>query len=208
MRRPTLIILLVMTLAIAVAGVIQLNQSTPATRFAEPSVADELPGVLRFLPAEGWTVVDSGGPMEGDPSDAGVHLAIAVTGPVDIEAILGPADSDGDGELDVWYDPRPVDSIPDEAIILSAVITDDEGSPVEPNVSFPAASLPVSLGDSCTRGGAEGAPQDLIVCVVRATVAGHWLEVRAYIGDEGSVDAAERQLWRLAVPPATSGAAS
>lgn len=49
MRRATLIILVVLVLAIAVAGIVQLNQDEPVARFEGPSAPGELPSAAQVI---------------------------------------------------------------------------------------------------------------------------------------------------------------
>lgn len=49
MRRPTMIILIVLVLAIAVAAMIQLNQDEPVAPFQGPSAPGDLPSAAQVI---------------------------------------------------------------------------------------------------------------------------------------------------------------
>jgi hypothetical protein len=49
MRRPTIIILIVLVLAIAVAGIVQLNQDEPLAPFQGPSAPGDLPSAAQVV---------------------------------------------------------------------------------------------------------------------------------------------------------------
>lgn len=49
MRRATMIILIILVVAIAVAGIVQLNQDEPIARFEGPSAPGQLPSAAQVI---------------------------------------------------------------------------------------------------------------------------------------------------------------
>ena len=154
--------------------------------FAGRGTASEAPG-LGFLPAEGWTVLQSGTPAT--PDRPGVALAANVP--------LHPRDTiDG-------FPYSTLRSLPSHGVVLVASfmrVGDRQDS----------ASLPLSLREATPyiRYGGEVRPKrPLGQYELRAVVEGYAVEVQAYFGTReppsGQLADAQRQLDRLVVSPKT-----
>jgi hypothetical protein len=155
--------------------------------FAGRGTASEAPG-LGFLPAEGWTVLQSGTPAT--PDRPGVALAANVP--------LHPQDTvDG-------FPYSTLRSLPPHGVVLVASFTRVGGSRAA------SQSLPLSLREAVPyiRYGGEVRPKrPLGQYELRAMVEGYAVEVHAYFGTREPASAlladAQGQLDRLVVSPKT-----
>jgi hypothetical protein len=158
--------------------------------FAGRGTASAAPG-LGFLPAEGWTVLQSGTPTT--PDRPGVALAANVP--------LHPEDTvDG-------FPYSTLRALPPDGAVLMASFMRIEGAQ-------DSAHLPLSLRDAAPyiRYGGEVRPRrPLGQYELRAFVEGYAVEVQAYFGTREPSAAvlaeAQRQLDRLVVSPETDGSA-
>jgi hypothetical protein len=139
-----------------------------------------------FLPAKGWTVVQS-----GKPDRSGATRALAANVP------LHPADEAGE----VPY--ATLESLPAHGILISTTFT-TRGDPTE-DMRFPDRKLPLRLVGAkpvSTSSNALAFPRRVAEYRLRAAVGGYNVDARAYFGtvpDGEAMALAQRQLSRLVV---------
>jgi hypothetical protein len=137
-----------------------------------------------FLPAKGWTVVQS-----GKPDRSGATRALAANVP------LHPADEAGD------MPHATLESLPAGGILISATFT-TRGDPTE-DMRFPDRKLPLRLvGAKPVSPSNKALPRRVAEYRLRAAVGGYNVDARAYFGtvpDSEAMALAQRQLSRLVV---------
>jgi hypothetical protein len=184
-RRPTLIVLIVLLSLLLLAGLWQLRLAgQDHGPFPVPSSPGELPstapfigarvGLIGFEDAEGWAMAAS------DPADKEWQESVFVTNRAFAEEDLRGA-HDIEGILRLAASPA-LTHLVEDGVLIEAAIVNGSPDPLPPNANFPALELPLQLPSGSPNTSWEGFTEGTSRYVILATVNGREIDVRVYFG--------------------------